>query len=145
MTTIGTINVMGEDYPRRICDNCEREMDGLQHFHWESKNFDLCINCIEVLYRNFFERSNAGERERNTYKKIPIPNDIRWNIWQRDNFTCQYCGRRENLSVDHIYPESRGGATTENNLATACRKCNSIKGSRTPEEAQMKLDADPRN
>ena len=51
-------------------------------------------------------------------------------IWQRDNFTCQICGARKFLSIDHIIPENKGGKLTENNLQTLCKKCNSKKGVR---------------
>src|SRR3990167_1002941 len=54
-----------------------------------------------------------------------IPIALRWEVWERDNFTCQYCGSRRFLVVDHIYPASKGGATTTDNLQTLCRSCNS--------------------
>lgn len=62
--------------------------------------------------------------------KAPIPSDLRWEIWQRDNFTCQECGARSNLSIDHIIPESRGGEMSFANLRTLCKRCNSRKGAR---------------
>lgn len=63
-------------------------------------------------------------------KKEYIPNHIRWGVWERDNFTCQQCGSRKYLSVDHIKPESRGGTLDPENLQTLCSKCNSSKGAR---------------
>lgn len=63
-------------------------------------------------------------------KKQPIPSNIRLAVWERDNFTCQYCGSRQNLSIDHIYPESKGGEATIENCQTLCRSCNSRKGAR---------------
>lgn len=70
----------------------------------------------------------------------------RTNIFQRDEYTCQYCkkdGSRKELTVDHIVPKSRGGKTTWSNIATACKPCNTRKGNRTPEEAGMKLLQQP--
>ena len=64
------------------------------------------------------------------YKKHPIPSNIRWELWQRDNFTCQQCGRRQFLTIDHIYPESKGGDIELSNLQTLCRSCNSSKGNK---------------
>lgn len=55
----------------------------------------------------------------------------RFNIFKRDNFTCQYCGRKSPeviLTLDHKYPKSKGGANTEDNLITACKECNHGKG-----------------
>lgn len=63
----------------------------------------------------------------------------RQNVLRRDNFACQYCGGVRNLTLDHLTPRSRGGATNWLNLVTACMRCNTRKGDRTPEEAGLKL------
>lgn len=66
----------------------------------------------------------------------------RRNVFLRDDFCCQYCGRRHassGLSLDHVMPRSRGGETSWINIVTACLKCNVRKGGRTPREANMKL------
>ncbi|XP_009389001.2 uncharacterized protein LOC103975690 [Musa acuminata AAA Group] len=63
----------------------------------------------------------------------------RRNIFYRDSFTCQYCSSRDNLTVDHVVPISRGGEWMWENLVTACARCNSRKGQKTLEEANMKL------
>ncbi len=67
----------------------------------------------------------------------------RQNIFKRDAHTCLYCGGKQDLTLDHVLPKSRGGATNWANLATACKKCNSIKGNKTPEEADMFLSQKP--
>jgi 5-methylcytosine-specific restriction endonuclease McrA len=64
----------------------------------------------------------------------------RRNIFERDQHTCQYCGRRferANLTLDHVVPRSRGGRTTWDNVAVCCVRCNTRKGDRTPAEAGM--------
>ncbi|KAJ6817013.1 uncharacterized protein M6B38_414015 [Iris pallida] len=63
----------------------------------------------------------------------------RKNIFYRDSYTCQYCSCKENLTIDHILPISRGGEWNWTNLVTACSRCNSRKGNKTIEEANMKL------
>ena len=73
-----------------------------------------------------------NEKEQNptfTLKKS-IPKEIRWEIWERDNFTCLFCETRRDLTIDHIIPESKGGTLNINNLQTLCRSCNSRKGIR---------------
>ncbi len=67
----------------------------------------------------------------------------RQNIFRRDNFTCQYCGVKHDLTLDHVFPRSRGGATSWENLITACKRCNGYKGNRTPQEADMVLRYKP--
>ena len=52
---------------------------------------------------------------------------IRFQVLQRDNFTCQYCGRKAPeviLHVDHKIPKSKGGKSNQDNLITACFECN---------------------
>jgi 5-methylcytosine-specific restriction endonuclease McrA len=68
----------------------------------------------------------------------------RRNVHIRDNYTCQYCGAREQLTLDHVQPVSRGGRSVWENVVTACSPCNARKGNKTPEEAQMPLHTQPR-
>lgn len=66
----------------------------------------------------------------------------RQNIYVRDNFTCQYCGKhfpRRDLNLDHVVPKSQGGRTTWDNIVCSCVKCNTTKSGRTPAEAGMRL------
>lgn len=66
----------------------------------------------------------------------------RRNIFERDENTCQYCGKkfdRSELTLDHVIPRSRGGTSTWTNIVLACLKCNMRKGDRLPGELNMKL------
>lgn len=66
----------------------------------------------------------------------------RINVLTRDEYTCQYCGHKfamSDLNYDHVVPRSQGGKTEWNNIVSACYDCNARKGSRTPEQAGMKL------
>ena len=66
------------------------------------------------------------------------------NIWRRDNYTCQYCGRNHNsLTLDHVLPRRLGGKHTWENLVAACPNCNHRKGGRTLEEAHLRLIGNP--
>ncbi len=67
----------------------------------------------------------------------------RQNIFKRDKFNCQYCGSAKNLTLDHVLPRSKGGNSSWFNLVTACQRCNTYKGNRTPEEAGMLLKGKP--
>jgi hypothetical protein len=65
----------------------------------------------------------------------PLPAQLRFRILARDGFRCRYCGRPGNapgvvLHVDHVVPVVAGGATTEDNLLTACDECNLGKAAR---------------
>ena len=76
------------------------------------------------------------------YKQVPL---TRRNVLQRDGHVCQYCGfHGEPLSIDHVLPRSRGGGDIWENVTTACLPCNVRKGNRTPREACMALNREPR-
>ncbi len=61
-------------------------------------------------------------------------------IFRRDNYTCQYCGRQtHHLTIDHVIPRHRGGGHRWDNLVAACPACNRRKGGRTHTEAGMTL------
>ena len=64
----------------------------------------------------------------------------RKNVLLRDQYTCQYCGKRfppSMLTLDHIQPISRSGSTSWDNVVTACTRCNIRKANRNPREARM--------
>ena len=67
------------------------------------------------------------------------PAFTRFNLFQRDKFTCQYCGDTRELTFDHVVPRAQGGRTTWENVATACAPCTLRKGGRTPLQAHMGL------
>ena len=69
----------------------------------------------------------------------------RREVFWRDGFTCQYCGRqRGELTLDHVVPRFRGGKHAWDNVVTACVACNHRKAGRTPKEAGMALFQEPR-
>lgn len=91
---------------------------------------------------------------------IPIPSVVKLNyfvnvpyrvrstlsrraVFIRDGFECQYCGAPAE-NVDHIHPRSKGGRHTWDNVVASCRRCNSRKENRLPQEAGLKLRRTPR-
>jgi 5-methylcytosine-specific restriction endonuclease McrA len=65
-------------------------------------------------------------------------------ILQRDEFMCQYCGRKmRHLTIDHVIPRHQGGPHTWQNLVAACSACNRRKGGKSPSEANMNLRRQP--
>lgn len=85
------------------------------------------------------KRQTGAIKHRVKYSKM--------NMVARDNGRCQYCLGKfpmSQLTQDHVFPKSRGGETTWENVVMACRHCNSTKGDRTPQEAGMVLHTVPR-
>jgi 5-methylcytosine-specific restriction endonuclease McrA len=93
-----------------------------------------------------------------TYVNVPRRR-AHWSrkgVLVRDNHTCIYCGakpgllqkgkiiNKNDLTIDHIMPKSRGGKDKWSNTACACAACNHRKGDRTPHEAGMKLRWEPK-
>jgi hypothetical protein len=61
----------------------------------------------------------------------------RRNLYQRDNNTCQYCGKRfdkKDLTIDHVVPRSKGGRSEWTNVVACCEACNTDKKDHTLEE-----------
>lgn len=69
---------------------------------------------------------------------------LRYKIYSRDNYTCQYCfhklpltpnraktKEKERKTLEHIIPQSFGGKATEENLILACARCNTLRGNMT--------------
>lgn len=60
-------------------------------------------------------------------ERKPLSKKMRFDVFKRDSFTCQYCGSTPPtvvLEVDHIHPVSKGGRNMIDNLITACFDCN---------------------
>ena len=77
----------------------------------------------------------------------PLSKKVRFNVFKRDNFTCQYCGKHPPniiLEVDHIQPVSKNGSNNIENLITSCFDCNRGKSadelSVLPQQTSEKLE-----
>jgi len=77
-----------------------------------------------------------------TIYKSHVPFSKR-NVMVRDRFRCVYCGVKDELTIDHVIPVSRGGKSNFENCVTACKPCNNKKDRRTPSEAKMFLRKQP--
>jgi 5-methylcytosine-specific restriction endonuclease McrA len=83
-----------------------------------------------------------------SYDRLPV-SEIKFNrenVFIRDNYTCQYTGKRckaADLTLDHVIPRERGGRTSWENIVTCRRDINSLKANRLPHEAGLKLIRKP--
>lgn len=62
-----------------------------------------------------------------TSQRKPVGKRVRFEVFKRDAFTCQYCGAHPPdvlLEIDHIVPVADGGGNEEGNLVTSCVDCN---------------------
>jgi 5-methylcytosine-specific restriction endonuclease McrA len=117
---------------------------------------------VNLLLHDVVERVEDSRRVLRTPSTLfPVPSVVRLkryvrrphrqrvafnrrNVFRRDDQRCQYCGgRSHDLTLDHVLPRSRGGATSWENVVACCRACNARKRDRTPEEARMQLQRAP--
>lgn len=68
----------------------------------------------------------------------------RFNLFLRDEFSCQYCGAKGDLTFDHVVPRAAGGITSWENVVAACAPCNLRKGSKSLRHAGFHLRKPPR-
>lgn len=127
----------------------------------EEENFNIFgFEEWKVSSQNNFEKGDGFVRTVSFKLKIPqiiilpfydrLPKkEIKFNrenIYERDGYTCQYCGERlgsDKLNLDHFVPRTRGGVNSWENVVTSCLTCNLRKGNRTLEEAGMRLIRKP--
>jgi len=67
----------------------------------------------------------------------------RFNLFLRDEFCCQYCGSKGDLTFDHVLPRSRGGVTSWENVVAACSPCNLRKANRLLKQSGLTLRRAP--
>ena len=75
------------------------------------------------------------------------PAFTRYNVFLRDAWHCQYCAeayKTHLLTFDHVIPRARGGKTSWDNIVSACKPCNTRKGSKLPNECNMHPMTPPR-
>ncbi len=90
-------------------------------------------------------RPSVIRLESQVHRPRPRVKLTRREVFRRDNYTCQYCGRRDGtLTVDHVKPKHQGGLHIWTNVVAACPNCNHHKGARSPEEAHMILMHPPK-
>ena len=119
-------------WKRAICLWFSDKVDVIEEYRdLDINSVSISMKCPAVIrltkYRKNFDR-----------KKVKFS---RFNVFQRDNFTCQYCSNEHSakeLTFDHVIPRLHGGKTSWTNIVTSCYPCNSKKGSRLPEEIGMR-------
>ena len=100
---------------------------------------------VRELYARTQHLSDAYPKQykkRKTRLRVGTQKKSSLYIFTRDNYTCQYCGFKGEyyeLSRDHVIPKASGGTNALDNLTTACKPCNSLKGSMHVDEFKRML------
>ena len=164
--TMRSANAREQQHPPSLCEH-EHELHGGHHGHADSgvlvlnHNFEplnICgvrrgmvlvlLDKAEVLrWSEATLISTGGTHEVpsvvrlhvNIRRPMPRLKLSRKAVLARDDYTCVYCGSKQTLTIDHVFPRHRGGETTWENMVCSCLKCNNKKGARTPQECGMRL------
>lgn len=99
-------------------------------------SISICLNVPRIIVLTFFDRLPK--------KEVKF---TRHNVFERDKYTCQYCGRlfdAKELNLDHVVPRDKGGKTTWENVVCSCIRCNSKKANKLPHEVNMFPMREPR-
>lgn len=96
--------------------------------NWEKRQF-ISDSSSERVKRHRAKRAEQGLPQQNA-----IRSEVRYAVYKRDGNACIYCGKTEDLTIDHDIPQSRGGSDEIDNLLTACRACNASKRDLTHDE-----------
>jgi 5-methylcytosine-specific restriction endonuclease McrA len=105
-----------------------------------SEKASLVLNGRGVIntVRLTFPRPSIIRLEKMVSHPRPRVKLTRREVFRRDSFACQYCGRHTPiLTIDHVLPRHLGGPHIWTNVVAACPFCNHRKGGRTAEEAGM--------
>lgn len=102
--------------------NPDNEKIKLQYY----KTFINGCNVLSGMLNQFEDVKTEKSK-----KRTPISAKTRMRVLDRDNYTCQHCGKTigdgVKLHIDHIKPLSKGGSNSENNLQVLCSECNLAK------------------
>jgi 5-methylcytosine-specific restriction endonuclease McrA len=97
---------------------------------WRSERIDLASPSV-IRLRQFVRVPYA--------RRVPLN---RRAVFLRDAHECQYCNRSAE-NIDHVVPKTQGGTHTWENVVASCRRCNTKKGGRTPDQAGLVLRRRP--
>lgn len=120
-------------------DSSTSAKSAVEEYSLQVPGMALCWSCAESAANTFWKKHSGewltwpNEEKATAYSatKKSIPQSLRTKVFERDMYRCLRCGSHQDLSADHIVPESEGGPTSEENLQTLCRPCNSWKATQT--------------
>lgn len=129
----------------RVCNECYEKNKTSPLLTLIEKT--TCEICGNEFFKTTYNNKYCSQKCKKAGNGILLKNysASRFKIFQRDNFTCAYCGRtpiehQVVLIVEHIFPRNKGGDNDLKNVITGCEECNLQKGDTVlPQETILKL------
>src|SRR5581483_8100162 len=140
---VGRVLVLNATYePINVCTVrravvllLKEKAEVLEHGSWELHSETSTISRPVVIRLVSYVRIPRDTHRRKITRRA---------VFARDDWTCQYCGSRSSLTVDHVVPRSKGGGSSWDNIVASCAPCNRRKGNGLPRDAGMRLLRQPR-
>jgi 5-methylcytosine-specific restriction endonuclease McrA len=137
----GIVLVLNQDYEPLNVTNLPRAFKLVFGARAEVLEYDHQM--IRTV-REVFRAPSVIRLQHRVRRPRPRVKLTRREVFSRDRHTCQYCGHTaHDLTLDHVIPRHRGGTHTWENLVAACKPCNHRKGSKTLDEARLRLVRPP--
>lgn len=118
---------------------------------WQEAIKAVCMDRVTIAAE--YEQTVRSQRHEMRIPSVVVLKDYvrprkrvaftRFNLFLRDEFTCQYCGSKHDLTFDHVVPRSLGGVTSWENVVAACAPCNLHKGAKTLRASGLRLRSSP--
>lgn len=111
--------------------NSQEKFDNVKLMKLDLAQWTSLLKQTDTLETTMFGYDAHGKIIKTLYRKSQrqIDSAIQWAVFQRDGYSCLYCGRTGvPLTVDHIFLWEKGGPSTMENLVAACRRCNKERG-----------------
>ncbi|WP_299991227.1 HNH endonuclease [uncultured Pontibacter sp.] len=94
----------------------------------KSTHYSDCPEFSKHIFDLKFNPKQKPVQKSTNKRRVSISKKLRFEIFERDSYTCQYCGRNKSdgikLNLDHKIPISVGGTDSYSNLVTSCEDCN---------------------
>lgn len=140
---VGRVLVLNATYePINVCTVrraivllLKEKAEVLEHASWELHSASLTVARPMVIRLVTFVRIPRDTHRRKITRRA---------VFARDDWTCQYCGSRTTLTVDHVIPRSKGGSSSWENIVASCAPCNRRKGDALLRQVGMQLLRQPR-
>lgn len=109
----------------------EGELVDLVPMNMSTDDWAQFLRQTDLLEVEMFERDENGKLTKAIVRKSQrqVSQHVSWEVFRRDGYTCRYCGNGEvPLTVDHLVLWEEGGPSIVENLVSACKKCNRVRG-----------------